>query len=82
MSIFWIIFTVISILIVGVLIYKALHQIHYPGPKQNKGTKPGSGDTLVEGGFGATGGSGGGYSAVTRVTKDPQGYAKGMMPKK
>ncbi|WP_039019139.1 hypothetical protein [Halocynthiibacter namhaensis] len=48
------------------------------GPKAPRGTAPGQGDTLVEGGGG---GSRGGVSTVTRVSKDPQQYAREMMPR-
>jgi len=47
---------------------------------KTRGTKPGLGDQLIDMSYG-TGGPGGGHSAVIRVTRDPQQYAKAMMPK-
>lgn len=47
---------------------------------KTRGTKPGFGDQLIDMSYG-TGGPGGGHSAVICVTRDPQKYAKAMMPK-
>ena len=57
------------------------YALHARGRKTPRGTEPGQGDTLVEGGA-ITGGIGGGYSSITRVPRDPQTYAKGFVPAK
>jgi len=47
--------------------------------KGQRGTEPHQNDSLASGGS-SPGGSGGGYVATIRVPRDPQRYAKGMMP--
>ncbi len=47
---------------------------------KTRGTKPGQGDQLIDMFYGS-GGPGGGHGSVIRVTRDPQVYAKAMMPK-
>lgn len=45
-----------------------------------RGVKPGHGDQLID--HGTVLGGGGGHVTVSRVTRDPQAYAKAMVPKK
>jgi len=47
--------------------------------KDRRGTEPGEGDVLIDGGYHA-GGLGGGHSSITRIPRDPQKYAKGFVP--
>ncbi|WP_170570073.1 hypothetical protein [Ruegeria atlantica] len=45
-----------------------------------RGVEPGQGDQLID--HGTVLGGGGGHVTVSRVTRDPQKYAKAMAPKK
>ncbi|MCL6284319.1 hypothetical protein M3P21_12360 [Ruegeria sp. 2012CJ41-6] len=45
-----------------------------------RGVEPGQGDQLID--HGTVLGGGGGHVTVSRVTRDPQQYAKAMAPKK
>ncbi len=45
-----------------------------------RGVDPGQGDQLID--HGTVLGGGGGHVTVSRVTRDPQEYAKAMAPKK
>lgn len=45
-----------------------------------RGVEPGQGDQLID--HGTVLGGGGGHVSVSRVTRDPQEYAKAMAPKK
>ncbi|RBW56075.1 hypothetical protein [Ruegeria sp. A3M17] len=45
-----------------------------------RGVQPGQGDQLID--HGTVLGGGGGHVTVSRVTRDPQEYAKAMAPKK
>lgn len=47
--------------------------------KSRHGTEPGYGDQLIDTAYG-TGGPGGGHGGVTRITRDPQEYAKAFVP--
>ncbi|MGB8621490.1 MAG: hypothetical protein WCD16_01610 [Paracoccaceae bacterium] len=63
-------------LVTGVLVRRALRADAAQG---TRGVEPGEGDQLVDGGYMA-GGPGGGHSSITRVTRDPQKYAKAFVP--
>lgn len=76
---FWGWWILLGAVVVIVFIAKAVQSIRYPKATQSKGIEPGQGDQLID----APGGglsTGGGHSSVTQVTRDPQEYAKGMMP--
>lgn len=45
-----------------------------------RGVEPGQGEQLID--HGTVLGGGGGHVTVSRVTRDPQEYAKAMAPKK
>ena len=47
--------------------------------KDRRGTDPGHGDQLIDNGY-ISGGPGGGHPTTTRVTRDPQQYAKAFIP--
>ncbi|NVO55129.1 hypothetical protein HW561_04920 [Rhodobacteraceae bacterium B1Z28] len=51
------------------------------GSNRERGVEPGQGDSIIDHGT-AMGISGGGHPTASRVTKDPQEYAKAMAPKK
>jgi len=48
--------------------------------KSRRGTEPGQGDQLIDTTYYA-GGPGGGHGGVTRVTRDPQHYARAFVPR-
>jgi len=72
-STFWIIWLGIAVIVTAVFIYRFTRPDI--GTKQ-RGTKPGQGDTVVEGGAWANFDGGGSHQSVTRVTRDPKKYAE------
>jgi hypothetical protein len=76
---FWIYGTCGLIAVVGsVLIFSST--LKNERSQKIRGAKPGQGDQLID--HGTVLGGGGGHVTVSRVTKDPQEYAKAMAPKK
>ena len=57
--------------------YAVFNRTPKNGPTQNRGTEPSQNSSLVTGGIAS--GRGGHYSAIT-IPRDPQEYAKAMMP--
>lgn len=49
-------------------------------PKNQKGTSPGQGGSLIVGGAGASSGEGGGTTRAYVITKDPKEYATAFVP--
>lgn len=45
------------------------------------GTEPGEGDHIIDNGY-ISGGPGGGHPTITRVTRDPQRYARAFVPRR
>ena len=50
------------------------------GNKAQRGCAPGQGDQVIDTSYGS-GGLGGGHGDVTRVTRDPQKYARAFVPR-
>ena len=49
--------------------------------REGRGTEPGQGDRLIDMGY-YSGGPGGGHGTAIRVTRDPQAFARAMMPRR
>ena len=64
------------VLIVALARSRARHEMK----KARRGTEPGQGDQLIDTSYYA-GGPGGGHGGVTRVTRDPQLYARAFVPR-
>lgn len=58
--------------------YAVFNRTPKNGPTQNRGTEPSQNSTLVTGGI-ASGRDG--HSSAITIPRDPQEYAKAMMPK-
>ncbi|MBI1492389.1 hypothetical protein [Halocynthiibacter styelae] len=72
---FWGWWVLLSALAVMAFIAKAVRDIRYPKASQSRGTVPGHGNSIIDSGTGELT-----YTPTLSVTKDPQEYAKGMMP--
>ena len=71
--------------LIGIVGTAAIIWWHHPRSRRKKpsrGTEPGRDLTLLDSGLRPTGGSGGGHTRPTLVTRDPQAYAKAMQPKR
>ena len=74
--------TLLAILVlVGLLVRSKLRADAAEGDGRGHGTAPGQGDRLIDASY-ISGGAGGGHATTTRVTRDPQKYAKAFVPGK